>query len=42
MFDVMKYKVSFQKNDVGDVKSRDRDEGKQNYKFVKIEEIFRI
>lgn len=41
MLDVMKYKASLQKNDVGDAKSRDRDEGKQNHKLAKTEETFR-
>lgn len=44
MLDVMKYKASLQKNDVGDVgdaKSRDSDESKQNHKLAKTEETFR-
>lgn len=41
MLDVMKYKASLQKNDVGDAKSRDSDESKQNHKLAKTEETFR-
>lgn len=40
MLDVMKYKASLQKNDVGDAKSRDSDESKQNHKLAKTEETF--
>lgn len=43
MLDVMKYKASLQKNDVGDVgdaKSRDSDESEQNHKLAKTEETF--
>lgn len=41
MLDVMKYKASLQKNDVGDAKSRDSDGSKQNHKLAKTEETFR-
>lgn len=46
MLDVMKYKASLQKNDVGDVgdvgdaKSRDSDESEQNHKLAKTEDTF--
>lgn len=43
MLDVMKYKASHQKNDVGDVgdaKSRDSDESEQNHKLAKTEDTF--
>lgn len=40
MLDVMKYKASLQKNDVGDAKSRNSDESKQNHKLAKSKETF--
>lgn len=43
MLDVIKYKASLQKNDVGDVgdaKSRDSDESEQNHKLAKTEDTF--